>query len=130
MSTIFLATVIGWYLVITSLFLLLRHTQVKSIMADIVDHRALFFMVALLTLIIGLLIVVSHNVWVWGWPVVITILGWLVLLSGFVRLLYLDKARSMANSFIHHPVRMQVVAGIFLLIGLFLLFHVYYPLLK
>ncbi len=35
----------------------------------------------LLTLVFlpfGLIIILGHNIWVWDWPVVITILGWLI----------------------------------------------------
>lgn len=127
MTTIFLATVLGWYLVIISLFLLLRHEQVKSIVSDVVAQQGLFFIVAVITLILGLLMVASHNVWVVGWPVVVTIFSWLILISGIIRLICADTARSMARSFVAQPFRLQTVGIVCLIIGLFLLFKVYYP---
>lgn len=127
MTTIFLATVLGWYLVIISLFLLLRHEQVKSIVSDVVAQQGLFFIVAVITLILGLLMVASHNVWVAGWPVIVTIFSWLILISGIIRLICADTARSMARSFVAQPFRLQTVGIVCLIIGLFLLFKVYYP---
>jgi hypothetical protein len=35
----------------------------------------------------GLLLVVSHNVWVAGWPVIVTLLSWLVLIKAIAYLL-------------------------------------------
>ena len=83
-SSIFLAQVIGWYFVIISLFLLGRRQAMKSLVGDILADRALMFFIALITLILGLLLVVSHNLWVMGWPVIITLVAWLVLISGIV----------------------------------------------
>lgn len=127
MNTVFLATVIGWYLVIVSLYMLLRREQVAAVMLDVLQQRGLFFVMAIITLIIGLLLVASHNVWVMGWPVIITLFGWLVLVAGVMRLVCSETASQMARSFIDHPVRMQAAGIISLVIGLFLLFRVYYP---
>ena len=126
MNTVFLATVIGWFMVIVSLHLLFRHEHMKSVMTDVIAKPGLFFVFALFTLILGLLMVTSHNIWLMGWPVVITLLSWLVLLSGLIRLVFPDMAMKMGRSFISHPIRMQITGGVVLIIGVFLLFHVYY----
>lgn len=125
MATIFLATVLGWFLVIVSFFLLFRHQHMKLIMADVIGHTGLFFVFALITLIIGLLMVTSHNVWVMGWPVVVTLFSWVILLSGLLRLMWPEMAMQMGQSFFRHPIRMQATGGVLLIIGLFLLFHAY-----
>lgn len=126
MNTYFLATVIGWYLVIVSLYLLIKCDHIKMVMKDVMAQTGLLFILAIITLIIGLLMVASHNVWILGWPVVITLLSWLVLLSGLMRLFLPDQAISMGQSFVDNPMRMKVSAVIFLIIGLFLLYHVYF----
>lgn len=38
-----------------------------------------------ITMLLGLVTVVAHNVWVWDWPVVITILGWSTLIKGIMK---------------------------------------------
>jgi hypothetical protein len=125
MATIFLATVLGWFLVIVSFFLLFKHQHMKLIMADVIGHTGLFFVFALITLIIGLLMVTSHNIWVMGWPVVVTLFSWIILLSGLLRLMWPEVAMQMGQSFFRHPIRMQATGGVLLIIGLFLLFHAY-----
>lgn len=127
MATIFLATVIGWYMVIISLFLLLRHEQVKSIVSDVVAQQGVFFMMTIITIILGLLMVTSHNVWVTGWPVVVTLISWLVLSTGILRLVCAESAKKMASSFVEHSTSLRIAGVIILVIGLFLLFKVYYP---
>lgn len=127
MITMFLATVIGWYLVILGLFTFFQYGQLKSIAADVMGNRGLFFIAAIVTLILGLLMVVSHNLWVMDWPIVITLISWLVLVSGLLRLFYLDTAMKMARGFVEHPVKMKITSFALFLIGIFLLLKVYYP---
>ena len=126
MITIYLATVIGWVLVIFGIFLVFRHEHMRSVMEDVIAHQGLFFVFAFMTLILGLLMVASHNFWLMGWPVVITIISWLVLFSGLARLVCPDTAMKMGRTFVKHPARIQGTGVVLLLIGLFLLAHVYY----
>lgn len=127
MVTLFLANVLGWYLVIIGLFLLLRHDYVRTIMSEVITQRALFFVVAIFTIILGLLMVISHNIWVAGWPVIITLIAWLALISGLIRLFAPDLALGWGQSMVKHPAGIRITALITLLIGLFLLFNAYYP---
>ena len=126
MNSIFLATVIGWYMVIFGILMLVRHKQMRSVMADLMAQRGLFFILALMTFILGLLLVMSHNVWVTGWPVSITIFSWFVLVGGLIRLFFLDEALKIGRSFLSEPIIMNIMAILFLIFGVYLLFHVYY----
>ena len=126
MATLFLASVIGWYLVIFSLLLLFKHEYISSIASDIMARREVFFILAIITLILGLLLVMSHNIWVMGWPVIISLFGWLVLISGIIRLFLPEWAPRMSRPFLNHPMSMKITAIVLLLIGVYLLFHVYY----
>ncbi len=105
---------------------LCQHEHVKSAMADVLASRGLFFILAVFTFVIGLLMVASHNIWVMAWPVVVTVFSWLVLIGGAFRLFCQETVTKAGLSFLNHPVSMRMVAVILLLIGLFLLFHVYY----
>ena len=126
MITIFLASVIGWYLVIFSFLVLFKHEYISSVASEIMARREVFFILALITLILGLLLVMSHNIWVMGWPVIITLFGWLVLISGIIRLFLPEWAHQMSRPFLSHPMSLKITAIVLLLVGLFLLFHVYY----
>jgi hypothetical protein len=126
MVTLFLATVLGWYLVIFSLFLILQVERANMVMSDVMSHRGVFFLMAVITLILGLLMVASHNIWVMGWPVVITIFSWLILIGGLVRVFYTDVSIKMGRSLLAYPNRVRIVGAVLLLVGLFLLLHVYY----
>ncbi|KTD50555.1 Integral membrane protein (PIN domain superfamily) [Legionella rubrilucens] len=124
-STYFLAAVIGWYLVIVSLIVLLRQRLVAGIVSDILGQRALLFFMGLVSLVIGLLLVISHNVWVMSWPVIITLIGWLTLITGILRMAFPDVSLRMGQWWQRRPVAIIVITVIYLLIGLLLLYQVY-----
>ena len=71
----------------------------------------------------GLSIVRSHNRWSWGWPVIVTLVGWFALIGGSFRMFAPERAQQSAPS---PPVllSMQVVL---LLIGVLLTFKAYVP---
>ncbi|MBN2224707.1 MAG: hypothetical protein JW765_08560 [Deltaproteobacteria bacterium] len=93
----------------------------KRLLDDFVDSPALLFLTGILTLVLGFVLVVSHNVWVMGWTVIITIFGWLALVKGFMILAfpgfygYIGSKLKMSGAF------MRVYPVIVLLIGVFLL---------
>ncbi|WP_239005303.1 hypothetical protein [Legionella sp. MW5194] len=124
-STYFLAAVIGWYLVIVSLIVLLRQRLMAGLVSDILSQRALLFFMGLVSLVIGLLLVISHNVWVMGWPVIITLIGWLAIIAGIIRMAFPDVSLRMGQWWQRRPVAFMVIAVVYLLIGLFLLYQVY-----
>ncbi len=124
--SLYLGAVIGWYLVIVSLLLLFRRDVVSAAMSEIMVQRGLFFVFAVITLILGLIMVVGHNIWVIGWPVVVTLFSWLVLISGLLRLLFPDLAIKMGHGLLNHPIRITITGVVFLSIGVYLLFSVYW----
>ena len=46
------------------------------------------FLLALFNLPLGLVVVLGHNVWVWGLPVIVTLAGWVMVLKSVVYLLF------------------------------------------
>ncbi len=122
--TTFLATILGWYFVILSLFVLLKRNAFLSISTDIFKSRASTFIMSLITLIAGLLMVVSHNVWTHGWPLMVTIISWLILVSGVLRIFCLDSFSKKAKTFFSDHGKLTTLAVILFIVGLSLLYHV------
>ena len=60
-----------------------------------VDVAAISIMVLL-----GLTVVLTHNIWVWDWPVLITIFGWMVLSKAVLYLLATPVMNKIATTFI------------------------------
>lgn len=111
-------------MVIMSFFLVFRRGEMKSLMKDILSQPALYFVIAIVTLILGLLMVTSHNIWVMGWPVVVTVIAWMVLISGILRLLFPEFAGKMGRKCIESAYGLWVTASVNFIIGAYLLYIV------
>jgi hypothetical protein len=87
--TYFYADLFGVVLLILSLTLLGNRRMMLEIIREILATRAIMFVVAVLTLFIGLVVVLTHNVWNAGTlPAVVTAIGWLFVIRS-VLLLFL-----------------------------------------
>lgn len=125
MITMFLANLIGWYFIIMGLLMLLKSEYIQAAVTDILAQPGLYFVVAAWTLVLGLMMVITHNLWVSGWALIITLIAWITLISALLRLFAPELARDMAKSFISNSNTIKVTGLILLIIGIFLLFCVY-----
>ena len=74
----------------------------------------------------GLAIVYFHNRWTGGWPVVVTVMGWLSLVIGLMRMIFPMQIATMASKLAPAPGGALIaIAVVFLLIGGFLSFKAY-----
>lgn len=48
----------------------------------------LVYLSGVLFFIAGIAIVRSHNIWIWSWQTILTIIGWLAILLGCVRMFF------------------------------------------
>ena len=79
---ILLAQVIGAYLVLEGLVLLIRKKFVVNILNDLSSNKALMYVTGAMVFVLGLLIVLNHNVWEATWQVIPTIVGWFMVVVG------------------------------------------------
>jgi hypothetical protein len=85
-TSILLATIIGPLLLVLGVGILINLEHYRRLVADFGKSPLQIYVSGSMALLLGLLIVCFHNVWEWHWPVIITILGWLTLLKGVVRI--------------------------------------------
>ena len=68
-----------------------------GVMKDFMGNLALIWLIGILALVAGLAIVNAHNVWIGDWRVLITILGWLLIVRGVTNLLIPGKVQELGN---------------------------------
>ena len=110
---------------IVALSLLVNQAQFRTIADEFMRSPALVFLTGLMILPVGLAIVLTHNVWTVDWRVLITLLGWLTIVSGAVRLLVPQRALSIGRKLYAKPNVLYVSAAIWLAIGAVLCFFGY-----
>ncbi len=119
-SSIMLAKIIGPYLVIVAIGIMLNLKFYQRMMEDFFKNSALIYLGGVLALIIGLLIVLFHNVWEANWAVLITIFGWIGLIKGVWLIIFPDSAGRLAQAYQKKAALLVVHLIIILVIGVFL----------
>ena len=94
--SIFLAKVLGLYLVIVPVVVLVNRKHLPRLVEEFSTNLGLNILASVFALVLGLLLVVSHNIWSRDWRVLITVLAWLTLAKGVVRLLFLEQMQKLA----------------------------------
>lgn len=86
--SLFLAKAFGLYLVIVSIMLLINRKELLKRVNAMLSCPGTMFFSAIVTLILGILLIISHNIWTADWRVIVTLLAWLTFAKGVVRTLY------------------------------------------
>lgn len=119
--SIFLGRALGIYLLIVSLSMIFNFRVFFNTFQQWNEQPATITLTAFISIIIGILMVLVHNVWVMDWRVVITLLAWLTLIKGIVRLNF-PHAVPQTMEYFHQRRAAYFVLAIFcLLLAVFLL---------
>jgi hypothetical protein len=119
-SSIFLAQVIGCYLFIVGLAMLIYQHRFKKLISDFLSHPLTINLSGSICLILGLLIVIDHSVWVGQWPMLITLIGWIILLQGLMRIFFPDAFIKIMKDFLGRTPYL-VMCWVRILVGLYLI---------
>lgn len=85
MESIFLVQIVGIYFLVVGISALLKTKEWQHVVKHLMEHEhvAIAYLAGILTLIMGLIVVLNHNVWTGDAPTIIaTVVGWLILVKG------------------------------------------------
>jgi hypothetical protein len=118
--TIYLAQVIGLYLIIGGAAIMLRRTYFMPVVGAFVEERMLRMVIGVIELIAGLCLVVAHTVWSPLPAAIVSLVGWIMTLEGAFYLLASDAIVSrLINKF--NTRAWYVWGGVFsIVVGLYL----------
>ncbi len=119
-NSIWIAKLLGPVIVALSIPMITAPGQLTETTERFLANPALILVTGVLAMTTGLAIVNSHNHWVWGWPVIVTLFGWVLTIGGLVRIvlpqLVMNVAMPVART-------MGVVWGV---LGLFIAYKGYF----
>ena len=121
----FLAKLIGPVFVVGGLGMLFNTDPFRAMFERSLHDHMLIYLTGVLSLPAGLAIVVLHNEWKWRWPVMITVIGWLMVIGGIVRMLAPQMIETHGLSLISYPNFFIIDGGIALLLGVLLSYFGY-----
>ncbi len=116
--SIFLAKFWGWYLLIFFIILSFNPKRIKQLFNDLKDEKFLIVL-AFISIVIGLLNILFHNVWESNWKLIITVIGWISLSIGL--LLFIFPKRTVNWLEFMNIKFVQVTYTLLFLIGLYLI---------
>lgn len=121
--SIFLAKIIGLYSIIIGLALLFNAKYYQYASKQIVENDGVLFVFNVFSLAIGLLLVVSHNIWIMDWRVLITLFAWVTLLRSITRLYFPTFVQTKSASLLKNSTVIIIGGVISVIVGLFLCYH-------
>ncbi len=107
--TIFLARLWGSFFIIFGALFIVTGQLGKTI--EMTDDKAFVISTGYITLLMGLVTVILHNVWIYSWEVFITILGWSTVIKGISKIGFPEHIHKQAQRF----KKKQSVSALFLI---------------
>ncbi len=117
----FLGRALGIYLLIVSLSMLFNRGVFFTTFQQWSEQPATITLTAFISIILGILMVLVHNVWTADWRIVITLLAWLTLIKGIIRLNFPHAVPQTMEYFHQHQVGYYILSVFCLLLAIFLL---------
>lgn len=120
-ESLLLGKIVGVTMAISGLSLLLKRKEWLAVTKEVITNPTFLNTAALVEFILGLIIVLMHPIWIPCWPVIITILGWLMMIgSALYLLLPHDKFASPLIKKFNKTSWIAIKGAILLIIGLYI----------
>ncbi len=126
MSTTILAQIMGPVFVAAGIGFLLHPKFYKTTMKDFEEHEGFTYFAGMLTMILGLIVVLNHNIWEVSVAGLITLLAWGTFVKGAIILIVPNLLFSIAHTFYKNKTVMQVAMVFVLAIGGYLSYVGYF----
>jgi hypothetical protein len=124
-TSVFLAKLIGPFALALGLALAVNGAGFRTLAGEFLASPALIFLSGIITLPAGLAVVLTHNVWTADWRVLITLLGWLALITGAIRMIVPQRAAGFGRPVIAKPMTPLIGAAVYLVAGAVLCYFGY-----
>ena len=120
--SIFLAKAFGIYLLVISIAMFINAARFRTTIQEILENPPLFLVSSFIALILGILLILSHNIWQADWRVLITIIGWIIFLKGTVNILFPQYSYQFYKKFMQSNVCYYIATSCTFIFGLFIIY--------
>ena len=121
----FMARLIGPLFVVLGIGVLLNQKLYTDMIGQAILVPVLIYLSGMLALAAGIAMLNGYHRWTPDWRIIITILGWVMVIAGIVRVVLPGLAATMAISIYSGPAAMAVAGAIVLALGGYLSFEGY-----
>jgi hypothetical protein len=120
-----IAGLVGPTLVAMAVAMLMNLGSLPVLTGEISREPVLILVSGVLLFVAGLAIVRAHNRWAAEWPVLVTVLGWLAVFGGLVRMLFPIQLASIVAEVVQNNGVMSAALGVALVVGAYLSYKAY-----
>jgi hypothetical protein len=125
LTSIFIAKLMGPILLAVGASIFIDEKSIRAMAKDVLGSTALIYIFGIFDLLLGLVLVTVHNVWVMDWRVIITVIGWISIVRGLVRMLFTPFVIKNAPKLIKKPGLLTGAALVMLILGAVLSYYGY-----
>lgn len=126
-TSIYFAKIIWPLLIVIALSLILNFNNYKLMIKKMWDNPLILFLSGLSAYVMGILIVLNHNVWALNWFVIITIIWWVWLIKWISIILFPNFAPVFINKLKITKSLMSFIWILYLILGLCVTYVWYSP---
>ncbi len=124
---VFIARLAGPLLVVIGVGILLNETVYAAVITEAVHSPTLIYFSGLLALLPGLAILNVHHAWTADWRVIVTVLGWLLVIGGMIRIVLPQLTANLAGTIYSGAAALPIAAVVSVVLGGILSFQGYRP---
>lgn len=95
--SLFLAQLFGLTMIIFVIAVFIRPVVIDSMMRDLKNNSLTVAMTSFITVVAGLAVVLSHNIWEFSWVGLVTFIGWATLIKGISLIAFPDTLIGMSD---------------------------------
>jgi len=122
-----IAALLGPTLAAGALSVLLNLSAWPGLIEQVSQNPAIVFLSGFQLFVAGLAILHYHNRWTAGWPVLVTVFGWIAVLGGLLRILFPLQLFKYGLEAVQTPGVLPAVAIVLLAAGIFLSYKAFRP---
>jgi len=120
-TSVFIAEILGLAWVIVGIGMFLNTKHIHGVIKEFWKREALVYFGGIFSLVIGLLMVLSHNVWEGQpWQIIVSVVGWAALVKGYFLMFSPDSLKSLSKKF-HTEKNLNIASVVIVALGIYLL---------
>lgn len=125
MTTIWISKFLGPIFIALSISMIVKPKHLQETTTRFLADSPLILVSGVLAMTAGLSIVNTHNLWVWDWPLIVTLFGWALVLGGASRIVAPDVVQDVGGTIMNRPTMTRVIGVCWAVLGAFLTFKGY-----
>lgn len=121
--SLFLAKLIGLYVLIISLLMIGRKKEFETAIRAMLASEGLLAFSGVMNIILGLAIAIGHPIWEFSWRGLITLVGYLSLFKGCMRLAFPVQSEVLVNKMLKENRGYWGMVVLCFILGIYLTYH-------